>query len=77
MVDADFPRSEFTATFSYYYSTLELATNKHFEVLSDISQDKYVPFMESVFKDYAMRTIGDKSSIGPKPEDWVRTTFLF
>jgi hypothetical protein len=76
MVDADFPREEFTATFSYYFSTLASAANKHHEVFNDISQEKYVPFMEAVFKDYSTRTIGDKVSIGPRPGDWVRTTFL-
>lgn len=33
MIDADFPQEDFSAVFSYYYSTGSTANNKNYEVV--------------------------------------------
>jgi hypothetical protein len=38
---------------------------------------KYGYFLESVFLNHALRLNDERSKIGPKPDDWVKTTLLY
>lgn len=76
MVEVDDPRlkDEFYATFSYYFDTLEVKENKHWEVEYG---KKYPNFLESVYRNHALRLNADKAKIGPKQDDWVATYFTY
>jgi hypothetical protein len=75
-VEIDDPKlpDQFDATFSYYFDTLETKEGKNWRIEYD---EKYPNFLESVFLNHALRMNNDKSPIGPKKEDWVKTTFNY
>jgi hypothetical protein len=51
--------------------------NKNYEVIKGTPNEKYLRFMESVFKNHAVRVNGNKIRIGPKPDDWIKTHLMY